>query len=106
MDEYLTEDRNWDKVLGELRYLSRYELESGLGYKDVKDAGNREFLRGMAWLYNALEGYEAGIDTEVEETLERIRAQVQQETLSEVREWIYGTMNEMLTAMLDEEAEE
>jgi hypothetical protein len=45
MDEFLQTDRNWEKILHELSALD------GSGYKDLKDEKNREFMRGMAWLY-------------------------------------------------------
>lgn len=108
-DEFLKADRDWDAVLDELRYQSRFEMESGLGYKDLKDEKSREFIRGMAWMYNELETAadnildETGEDTPV---LARIRTECGEALVKELKQWFVCAMEEMLTSMLDDECED
>ena len=99
MDEFIQTDRNWEKILHELSALD------GSGYKDLKDEKNREFMRGMAWLYHEVELMRAQeTDDEHMSILERIEAQASKKTLGECLEWLECSMSEMLESMLDEEA--
>jgi len=99
MDEFLKADRDWDRILSEVKGS---DMET---FEDLKEEKNRAFMSGMAWMYHEVEtmrdqaGEEEGMGI-----LERIEVQVREKALTECLEWLEGAMREMLEAMLDEEA--